>query len=135
MHQHNQLELLDFNSAYLARHLEVVGESGTGRTLGVAKELGPLANLLDFVIYDVARQTKLRDALIHHAAGDGMLFENRRTMAVERELAGRCKAGRSAPVNRRIVELIKAEEQKPMAVRRQWTPRSLRTELESARGS
>lgn len=42
-------------------------------------------------------------------------------------------AGRTAPVNRRIVELVRAEEQKEPAARRAWTAAMLRAELEAAR--
>lgn len=41
--------------------------------------------------------------------------------------------GRGAPVNRRLVELIRAEEAKPLAKRCRWTSTALRAELERAR--
>lgn len=39
------------------------------------------------------------------------------------------QSGRAAPVNQRLVELVRAEENKPRAERRQWTPARLRAEL------
>lgn len=43
------------------------------------------------------------------------------------------QSGRSAPVNRRILELVKAEEDKPLDARRKWTAAALRGALERAK--
>ncbi len=43
------------------------------------------------------------------------------------------QSGGDAPVNRRIVELVKAEEEKPLDERRRWTAEALRVELERAK--
>jgi len=45
------------------------------------------------------------------------------------------QSGGSAAVNRRIVELVKAEEDKPLDERRRWTAAALRVELERAKES